>query len=435
MSIIINKSVIITKQQEATSFELSFTVPDNIQRIDVKYRYERFRTDIKADATRETQVNIIDLSLKSADGDYIGGSGSNRSHVWVSEFDSSDGFDQFPIKAGEWAVIIGAYRIQPQGVTVEYEIELTEKQTLLLKGDLHIHSKSSDGNLDYNEVKTCAIRAGLDFISVTDHNNYIQNFYLHSDRQLTIIPGVEWSSFLGHACVWGLKRPWRGVGYANNTEQAQRILSETQDNGAIFSINHPFRSNMLWRMGIDNFSYNCIEIWNGVMDRENLLCMEWWHEQLCQGKRIPVVGGSDYHYSGAYSPIGQPTTWVYSQSRGQTDILRAIDKGCCFITRSPQAPGVLIQCQERVMGETVLYRPDLTVNFSFDKLIPGDILNVHSANGIIYQKTIDDEISCRVSLPAKAEKFYYSTILRKPKQFEKQCLWLISNPIYITEEE
>jgi hypothetical protein len=435
MSIVINKSIFITKQQESTSFELRFAVPDHIQRIDIRYRYEKLRTQETANAVRQTQANLIDLSLLSADGDFIGGSGSNRSQVWVSEFDSSYGLAQLPIRPGEWAIIVGAYKIQPSGVRVEYEIELTANQTVLLKGDLHVHSRSSDGNLAYDEVITAAKKNGLDFLAVTDHNNYVQNYYLHSDRELTVIPGVEWSSFLGHACIWGLQRPWRGAGYANNTEEAQRILAKVQNNGAVYSINHPFRSAMPWRMGIDNFNYNCIEIWNGVMDRENQQCLEWWHQRLCEAKRIPIVGGSDHHYLGPYSPIGQPTTWVYSQSRGPTEILKAIVNGCSFVTRSPQAPTVLIKCGAKVMGEIVSYQQDLQVDFFFDRLISGDMIKIHSVKGEIYQKIIDDEISYQVSLPIKKEKFYYTTIDRKAKPFEERCLWLISNPLYLGGEE
>jgi hypothetical protein len=84
-----------------------------------------------------------------------------------------------------------------------------------------------------------------------------------------------------------------------------------------------------------------------------------------------------------------------------------------------------------MMGEKVPYSQDRRADFEFARLIPGDLIKIHAGNGVIYEKTIADEIGCQFSLPVPAaEQFYYATVDRKAKPFEPPSLWLISNPLY-----
>ena len=67
-----------------------------------------------------------------------------------------------------------------------------------MPGDLHCHSKISDGSLGLEEIITLASKRGLKYLSITDHDTYagVQRAVLIGSRMgVTIIPGIELSTF------------------------------------------------------------------------------------------------------------------------------------------------------------------------------------------------------------------------------------------------
>ena len=76
-----------------------------------------------------------------------------------------------------------------------------EKEVILLSNlvDLHIHTTASDGTTSPREVIKKAIKKGLKYISITDHesiNAYDEIFSDHFDEnEINIIPGIELHAF------------------------------------------------------------------------------------------------------------------------------------------------------------------------------------------------------------------------------------------------
>ena len=67
-----------------------------------------------------------------------------------------------------------------------------------MPGDLHCHSRISDGSLGLEEVITLAAKSGLKYLSITDHDTFagVQRAVLIGNRMgVTIIPGIELSTF------------------------------------------------------------------------------------------------------------------------------------------------------------------------------------------------------------------------------------------------
>jgi predicted metal-dependent phosphoesterase TrpH len=67
-----------------------------------------------------------------------------------------------------------------------------------MKADMHIHSDWSDGSLSVREIARTAIAAGLEAISITDHDTMAgqEEALEEGARQgLTVIPGIEISAF------------------------------------------------------------------------------------------------------------------------------------------------------------------------------------------------------------------------------------------------
>lgn len=65
-------------------------------------------------------------------------------------------------------------------------------------GDLHCHTKLSDGSLGLEDTIYFAKRAGLDFVSITDHDTMAgvtRAVILGKRYGINVIPGVEFSSY------------------------------------------------------------------------------------------------------------------------------------------------------------------------------------------------------------------------------------------------
>jgi len=69
--------------------------------------------------------------------------------------------------------------------------DLKNKEGIWLKGNLHAHSRVSDGDLSYKEVIRLYHKNGYDFISVTDHFKCSKN---KKYKDMTILSGVEFDS-------------------------------------------------------------------------------------------------------------------------------------------------------------------------------------------------------------------------------------------------
>lgn len=67
-----------------------------------------------------------------------------------------------------------------------------------------MHSTASDGRKDVYTLAKKAQKTGLDFIAVSDHNNYSENFSLPKISGLTFIPAVEWTHYKGHMNFFGV---------------------------------------------------------------------------------------------------------------------------------------------------------------------------------------------------------------------------------------
>ena len=102
-------------------------------------------------------------------------------------------------------------------------------------GDLHCHSKLSDGSTGLEDIVFYAKRAGLDVLSVTDHDTLsgISRAEILGKRYgLTVIPGVEISTFdestgrRVHILCYLPHKPDRLAGLLNRTLAERRRSGE-----------------------------------------------------------------------------------------------------------------------------------------------------------------------------------------------------------------
>ena len=91
----------VPKKRERTYYERTFPVPAGVCRLDIEYEYRRYAETEGNGVARKQEINIIDLALRDGRGTYIGASGAGRRHIWISGWDSSDGYIRIDPDAGE----------------------------------------------------------------------------------------------------------------------------------------------------------------------------------------------------------------------------------------------------------------------------------------------------------------------------------------------
>ena len=308
----------ITKEQEKSYFSIPFEIPNNIENCTISYDYKEGVVDIGAQAQSK----------------FLGWSGSNKKEIIIGSHPSK-GYYKMNLEPGTYEIMVGAYKIPDNGLDVTYEIKFQEKKDRWLSGDLHMHSTASDGQYDTYTLAQKAKKAGLDFICITDHNNFSENFFLPNIENLTIIPGVEWTHYKGHMNIMGLHAPFDSF-VLNTQEDMDKFIQGVRNKGAIVTANHPKDNGCPYLWESDN--YDLFEIWNGPMRPSNNRAIQMWHDLLMEGKHIPIVGGSDYHRSMHPVNLGHPTTRVYAKSNTQEDILDALLHGKAYVTASPKGP-------------------------------------------------------------------------------------------------
>ena len=277
------------------------------------------------------------------------------------------------------------------------------------KGDLHTHTRLSDGRETPGQAGIKAELMGLDYYVPTEHNT------LHTgwpDTRVLILPGTEITTILGHANLFGVDRLPAALAdiLADKKEEKLKqdlleIQKECRKRGWLFSINHPFLYIWKWLYGEMLLSdVNCLEIENDptyesdpnaqartANEKARALCDLFWED----GYRICAVGGSDSHnktqefYPGALEPSipGDPATFLYMDALSPENILHALKKCRAYVTR---------HCSIRTdlcFGEIL---PDSVENLSYSLEISGQIKRpvvyyLHNGRRVLCEMTWERE--------------------------------------------
>lgn len=424
----------IEPARQGCYFTIPFQVRAGIETLRVKYSYARRGSDQilleSGECISQPEINIIDLGLIRPDGGQAGASGSDKTEIYIREADATPGYTPCRIAAGEWRILVGAYKVAPEGVTVWYEVTLEEKSTRLLRGDLHVHTLASDGVHTLEELAWKAKRNGLDFLAITDHNQQVPAERLPRIPGVTMIPGVEWTHFQGHANFVGIDHPYDEPFFTNNIEETRSRFESARRRGALIIINHPFEEICPFQFDYNALPFDCIEVWNGPMRESNLRAIGLWQQLLSAGKKIPISGGSDYHRDTPFIFLGGPSMGVYAESAGTSDILAAIKQGHAFITFAPNGPAVEISAGEAMMGDSVSWNDVKTMNIHASGLVTGDLLRVVTGDSseVIFKAETDAEVTVNYSMAGLG--FARIEILRVFIPGLPPLPALITNPIY-----
>lgn len=208
-------------------------------------------------------------------------------------------------------------------------------------GNMHMHTRYSDGEKLHAQIAEDAIAAGLDFIIVTDHNVWVrgvEGYYQNDAGRVLLLTGEEVHNVrrkpqASHFLAYGAERE-----LARFADDPQKLIDETLTAGGIGFLAHPHERDLplinspdLGWHDWDIEGFTGLEIWNYmssfknvVADRiealrwKNKLASMWialtmtlhperhvtapdpetlalWDEFLSKGMRITAVGNSDAH--------------------------------------------------------------------------------------------------------------------------------------------
>lgn len=377
--------IFVDKAKTGAYLCVPFNMPPDTESFTLTYAYERHHESAveveNGSLTARQEINIIDLGLIAPDGTQVGASGSDKRTITLSETDATPGYRPHALFPGEWQIILGAYKVASAGVNITYEITFTPKHLRVLKGDLHTHTLASDGVQSAGELAQRALRHGLDFLAITDHNQMVTSDALPHLPGLTVIPGVEWTHYQGHANFLGSEKPYDEPFVTHTPEETLNRFKSARERGATITINHPFEEVCPFTLDLNTLPFDCIEVWNGPMRKSNFKAVGLWHSLLVAGKKIAISGGSDYHRDALFLYPGGPTTCVYAMSASPTDILFALRQGHAYITFAPNGPTLEMMAGDAMLGDSVSFGKVKEMHIAVSGLLVGDVVQVVTAQG------------------------------------------------------
>jgi hypothetical protein len=284
--------------------------------------------------------------------------------VRIARDEATPGYLPGPLPAGELSIWLHAHRIVPgepcrYRLVVEWEGEgfaaaplprVAEPRSSVghgpgwYRGDLHAHTRHSDGTWDVSDLLREARDAGLDFVALTDHNttSHLADVGELPDPRPLVIPGMELTTFHGHALCLGT-HAWIDWGVLRR-DGMEAAAAEVHGLGGLFVIAHPLAGGDPVCTGCD-WRYadmmpgaaRAVEIWNGPWtgSSNNERALALWYAWLNQGWQIVATAGSDAHAPDRIA-FGTGRNVVRADDLSPRTILEAIAAGRSYLSAGPR---------------------------------------------------------------------------------------------------
>jgi len=458
----ITHDVFFRPEQTGTYALLPIDLPGGTVRLDVQYSYShRIGAEPQFQGGNTLDLGLFDeRGIAFLEAGFRGWSGSERDSFYITSKHATPGYLAGPLNPGRWNVMLGLYKLAPEGCQAKLTIVITTDQSQpadpagarsitglpssivkpafapWLRGDMHCHTWHSDGELSPAELVALARRRGLDFLAITDHNTTSSQRELASltDPGLILVRGIEITSFRGHFNAWGSSE-WVDFRIENPEMMAAALQHARTCSRALTACNHPKPDGPAWEYP-EVAGYDCIEVWNGPWEDLNQAALDFWLGQLARGRRIPAVGGSDFHNragdgTGIARLPGNPTIWVYTPSApGEANILQAVRRGHVAISETPAGPLLELRAGTSLpaLGGDSLPRPDDEIDMRVRCLKgKGYWLRLLDERGVLFERKIraaDETVS--TGLPVTS-----SLYLRAELRDANGSMKALTNPVYL----
>ncbi|MEJ2210468.1 MAG: CehA/McbA family metallohydrolase [Anaerolineae bacterium] len=456
------------QDKQASAYKLlPFRVPAGMGRLEVEYAFSEDRPG----GFLQAPGNVLDIGLFDPRGSeflqargFRGWSGAARRAFFLAPGEATPGYLPGPLVPGEWQILLGLYRILPEGCDYQVTVRLykgapearaegaasgpamalppTVDRPAWYRGDLHCHTHHSDARGSLADLAAAARRQGLDFVAVTEHNtvSHLPHLAAHAGPDLLLIPGQEITTEQGHANAWGIRR-WHEF-RCESAEQMARVVDDVHAAGALASINHPKLGGPPWQFGGEE-RFDCLEVWQAPWFVFNDQSLALWDGLLREGQRLTAVGGSDLHQAPPGEEVeglslGQPCTWVYARALSEEAILAGIRAGHVFVSADPAGPRLVLTAEvdgegryQAGMGDCVSLPPGTPLHLRCEaEGAAGCTLRIHSLDDDREIEVEDDHFYHEWSGPVGADTYFRAELWRAPEG-ENPAMQALSNPIYV----
>lgn len=342
-------------------------------------------------------------------------------------------------------------------------------------GNLHVHSRYSDGAASVPEIARTAKQRHLDFVILNDHAHMTESLHLEDEGiydGVLVLMALEIGLRDHHYLAYGLPEMASGTGLG-----PQQVIDRVNDKGGFGFLAHPFEKGMPFHENSIAYTWNDLSvtgytgicIWNfssrwkervkGPL--HGLFCLLFktqtlkgpslktlsFYDRQCRYRQVAAIGGSDAHGAefrwGGFSFV--PLSYHYALNSinvhlllktplsgefaaGKDQILKTLREGRLFIAHENLKPAAGFRFFFRdkngsylSMGEEGLFRP-------------GQLFVEAPANGLI--RLVKDGTLLRQGMGTRAsfrveEAGVYRAEVHCRVPFFGLRPWIFSNPIYL----
>lgn len=237
------------------------------------------------------------------------------------------------------------------------------------KGNLHTHTKLSDGRKTPEEAIALYKEAGYDFISITDHRKRyptqeMGDFIVLSGGEYHHQPGVTAYHILGIGMNEDI--------YSDDADSPQDIIDKIRSAGGYPVLAHPAWSLMSAEDGLALHGYEAVEIYNGISDGYTNRGYSDLFVDVCatRGRITGIVADDDAHFYEGYDEL-RGFICVQAEEFTARGLMDGIWSGRYYASTGPELrqieveDGVVrVECgpvQEIYFMSNVWYTPGRTV--------------------------------------------------------------------------
>jgi len=338
-------------------------------------------------------------------------------------------------------------------------------------GNIHIHTRLSDGTGDSEDVSIAASRAGLDFILIADHNLLTRDREGRYGDVLVLVGQEVHHGEWNHLLIFGAPSDLSHLG-----GDPQTLVDAARAQGALTFIAHPcerpasapYMAPIPW---VDWWveGYTGLEIWNYMSEVKGRLSskvmafltaylpdlvlsgpfpetLRRW-DRLCSERAVPAIGSSDAHAE--WYSLGPLRRQVFSYEhllrRVNTHVLlerplaadvaqaaqaiyRGLAAGHCFVAnvRLGAARGFSFHAERAgakvaLMGDTVNWSRDLLLR----AVLPGRGRLRLLRDG---EPLLETDLGRLCYHPTRSGVYRVEALRRFARRWRG---WIYSNPIYL----
>jgi PHP domain len=211
----------------------------------------------------------------------------------------------------------------------------------VLKVETHLHTLHSDGQHTVAAMLEACRTAGYDAVALTDHNTLsgLAEAAAAAERLgLILLPGVEVTTFRGHAIALGVSRvpEWRDL----ETRGMDALARDVHEQGGLLCVAHPASlgspicSGCSWSWPVQPASVDLWEVFSAPRPSTEVPA-ELWRGLLAAGGRAAPVAAGDVHSISAAARL-KTATYVFASERSPAGVLDALRQRRVFASSGPR---------------------------------------------------------------------------------------------------